>query len=86
MLIDRWETKNLIAENDEGLLEKEDRPTKCILKILFTLNTQKNNKQTSHQIICTDIYTLNVAKPYDKFYFSEKILFFYVFMSTRIQN
>jgi hypothetical protein len=34
-----WETRNLIVENNKGLLEKEDRPTKCILKILFTLNT-----------------------------------------------
>jgi hypothetical protein len=70
-----WETRNLIAENDKGLLEKEDCPTKHILKILFTLNTQRNNKQTSHQIICTGMYTHNVAKPYDKFYFSEKYYF-----------
>jgi hypothetical protein len=34
-----WETWNLIAENDKGLLEKEDRPTKRILKTLLTLNT-----------------------------------------------
>jgi hypothetical protein len=70
-----WETRNLIEENDKGLLEKKDCPTKWILKILFTLNTQRNNKQTSHQIICTDIYTHNVAKPYDKFYFSKNIIF-----------
>jgi hypothetical protein len=34
-----WETWNLIAENDKGLLEKEDQPTKRILKTLLTLNT-----------------------------------------------
>jgi hypothetical protein len=70
-----WETRNLIAENDKRLARKKDRPTKRILKILFTLNIQRNNKQTSHQIICTDMYTHDVAKPYVKFYFSEKYYF-----------
>ena len=44
----RPETKNLIVEKDKDIQEKENRPTKRILKTLLTLNTQRSNKQTSH--------------------------------------
>ena len=40
----RPETKNLIVEKDKGMSEKKNRPTKCILKTLLTLNTQRSNK------------------------------------------
>ena len=48
-------TKNLIVEKDKGMLETENRPTKRILKTLLTLNTQRSNKQTSHQAIPSPI-------------------------------
>jgi hypothetical protein len=72
-----WAKKQeiLVRKKDKGMPKKEDRPTECILKTLLTLNTQRNNKQTSHQIICTGMYTHNIAKPYDKFYFNEKYYF-----------
>ena len=55
--IKTWAEKQeiLIVEKDKGMSEKEDRPTKHILKILHTLNTQRNNKQTSHQAISGQI-------------------------------
>ena len=44
-----WESRNLILEKDKSMPEREDRPTKRILKTLLTLNRQRSNKQTSHQ-------------------------------------
>jgi hypothetical protein len=71
-----WAKKQeILLRKNKGVPEKEDRSIECILKILFTLNTQRSNKQTSHQIIYTSMYTHNVAKPYDKFYFNEKYYF-----------
>ena len=49
------ETQNLIVEKDKDVPEKENRPTKRILKTLHTLNTQRSNKQTSHQAIVCQI-------------------------------
>ena len=47
--------KKLIIEKDKDVSLKKNRPTKRILKTLFTLNTQKSNKQTSHQAIAHQI-------------------------------
>ena len=46
--------------------EKEDRPTKHILKSLLTRNTQINNKQTSHQATSCQI---NLEKFEDSHFF-----------------
>ena len=47
---------NFIVQKDKDMSQKEDRPTKRILKILLTLNTQRSIKQTLHQIECTSMY------------------------------
>ena len=47
--------------------DKEDRPTKRILKTLLTLHIQRSNKQTSHKTYVSACMHNNVAVPYDKF-------------------
>jgi hypothetical protein len=57
-------TRNLISDKDEDIPEKNGRPTKCILKILLTLNTQMSNKRASHKTICTSMhYTIMLLNP-----------------------
>ena len=50
------ETRYLVVDKDKDVPIKEDRSTKHNLKILLTLNTQRSNKQTLHQIECTSMY------------------------------
>ena len=70
--IKTWAEKQeiLIVDKGKGMLEKEDRPTKHILKILHTLNTQRNNKQTSHQAISGQIN----SEKFEDSYFSYNYL------------
>jgi len=48
--------------------DKEDRPTKHILKTLLTLHIQRiRNKQTSHITYVPACMHNNIVIPYDKF-------------------
>jgi hypothetical protein len=73
----------LISEKDKDIPEKEGQPTKCILKILLTLNTQRSNKRAAHKTICTSMhYTTMLLNPMINLNLLEKMIS-YVFMSTK---